>query len=288
MKPPPFRYEKPTSVEGLLATLAEQGDGAKILAGGQSLVPMMNLRLVYPEVLLDINGLSELDYLRLEDGMLRIGALTRHNTLRDSDLLAERCPLAAAAYRHVAHATIRNRGTLGGNLSHADPASEMPAVMLCLEASLVLRSNAGERSVAASDFFQGALTTALQSHELLTEIRIPLAAAGTGWSFQEVSPRKGDFALAAVAATLQVSNGLCQRVRIAHAGVEDRAARAGSAEAGIEGHAPGEELFAAAADEAARAVDPTESYHADGDHKRDLLRALIKRALSEAHGRCGA
>lgn len=288
MKPAGFRYEKATSIDSLLAILTERGDDAKILAGGQSLVPMLNLRLAAPDVLVDINGLSELDYLRVADGKLRIGALTRHKAIKDSPLLAEQCPLMAEAYGHVAHGPIRNRGTIGGNLSHADPASEMPAVALCLDATFVLRSQAGERSLAASDFFLGALETALEPTELLVEMQIPTAPAGEGWSFQEVSPRKGDFALAAVATTARLSNGVCQAVRIAHAGVNDRAARAPGAERMLAGREPSDPLLDEAADSVASSAEPTGTYHADADYKRDLVRALTKRALKQALARCAA
>ncbi len=287
MKPPVFRYEKATSIDSLLAVLAEQGDTAKILAGGQSLVPMLNFRLTSPEVLVDINGLTELDYVRVEDGKLLIGTLTRHKTLKDSSLVAELCPLMTEAYAHVAHAPVRNRGTIGGNLSHADPASEMPAVAMCLDATFVLRAKGGERTVPASDFFLGALETALEPTELLAEVQIPCAPAGEGWSFQEVSPRKGDFALAAVATTLRMSNGVCQSVRIAHAGVNDHAARATEAEQILAGEAPSDERFDETADSVARSVQPTEGYHADEDYKRDLVRALTKRTLKHALERCG-
>ena len=174
MKPPAFRYEKATSIDSLLAVLAEQGDTAKILAGGQSLVPMLNFRLTSPEVLIDINGLTELDYVRVEDGKLLIGTLTRHKTLKGSSLVAELCPLMTEAYAHVAHAPIRNRGTIGGNLSHADPASEMPAVAMCLDATFVLRAKGGERTVPASDFFLGALETALSRRSFSRRCRYPV------------------------------------------------------------------------------------------------------------------
>ena len=288
MKPPAFRYEKAASVDGLLATLAAHGEDAKILAGGQSLVPMLNFRLASPRLLIDINGLVELDYVRAKDGTLHIGALTRHKTLKDSKEVAKHCPLMAEAYGHVAHGPVRNRGTIGGNLSHADPASELPAVMQAAEAEFVLRDKEGERSVAASDFFTGPLETALKPTEFLAEVRVPVAPKGEGWSFQEVSPRKGDFALAAVAVTLGVAGGVCKTVRIAHAGVGDRAVRAREAEDMLIGQAPDEGLFAKAADSAVAAANPTTSFHADDDYKRDLLRTLVGRALAQALRRCGS
>lgn len=288
MKPPPFRYEKPASLDGLLALLADQGEAAKILAGGQSLVPMLNLRVIYPELLIDINGLAELDYVTLQDDRVTIGALTRHQTLRDSPIIAEHCPLMTEAYQHVAHATVRNRGTLGGNLSHADPASEMPAVTQCLDATFLLSSKDGQRSLAASDFFLGTLSTALEPSELLVEIQIPLGTAGQGWAFEEVSPRKGDFAMAAVAVTLAIAEGRCRQVRIAHSGVEDCSARASATEQLLEGGEASDARFAQAAGLLAGSVEPTESYHADAELKRDLLRTLTERALSRAAARCNS
>lgn len=287
MKPPPFRYEKASSIQGLLALLADQGEAAKILAGGQSLVPMLNLRLTYPEVLIDINGLDELDYVRVEGDKVKIGALTRHRTLRDSPIIAEHCPLMAEAYQHVAHVTVRNRGTIGGNLSHADPASEMPAVAQCLDATLLVSSKAGQRQVAASDFFLGALTTALDPSELLTEVQIPVCGPGQGCAFEEVSPRQGDFAMAGVAVTLDLSDGACQSVRIAHCGVEERSSRASAVEASLAGKPAGAAHFAEAAALLAGTVEPTESYHADAELKRDLLRSLTVRALTRAAARAG-
>ncbi len=288
MKPTSFRYEKATSVDGLLALLAEQGDTAKILAGGQSLVPMLNLRLTYPEVLIDINGLDELDYVALEGDRIKIGALTRHRTLRDSPVIAENAPLMAEAYQHVAHATVRNRGTLCGNLSHADPASEMPAVTQCLDASFLVSSKGGQRSLSAGDFFVGALTTVLEASELLVEVQIPISDPGLGWAFEEVSPRKGDFAMAAVAVTLGLAGGNCQSVRIAHCGVEDRAGRATAAEQILKGKPAEAGSFAQSAALLAASVEPTESYHADADLKRDLLRSLTERALARAAARAGS
>lgn len=289
MKPPPFQYEKATSVDGLLAALESHGGNARILAGGQSLVPLMNFRLASPDVLIDINGLAELDYVRVNGDTLSIGALTRHKTLRDSEAVARHCPLMAEAYTHVAHGPVRNRGTIGGNLSHADPASEMPAVAVCLEATLVAKSQGGERSIPATDFFRGALETALEPNEVLAEIQIPVSSDGEGWSFQEVSPRKGDFAIAAVGATLRFADGVCEAARIAHAGIEDRAAKAVAAEQLLVGQPASDDLFDKAAEAAADAVDPTVvNFHGDAAYKRDLVRALTRRTLRQAHARSGA
>ena len=221
MKPPPFDYCCPETLEEALALLAEHGDEAKVIAGGQSLVPMLNLRALHPGVLIDINRLPGLDYIGLEEGQLRIGALARHKAVLGSAAVAEASPLMAEAYPYVSHGPIRNRGTLCGNLCHNDPASEMPAVTLASDAEMVLQSTGGTRTVGAADFFTGTLCTAAEANELLVEVRVPQAPAGQGAGFHEVSPRKGDFAYVAVGATLQVADGACTGARIVCAGVGD-------------------------------------------------------------------
>ncbi len=287
MKPPPFTYARCATVDDALAELAAHGERCKVLAGGQSLVPLLNLRMTNPERLVDINGLTALDYVRVEDGILHIGALARHTTLRDSDLVAEHCPLMNAAYQYVGHKPVRNRGTIGGNLSHAYPASEMPAVVLAVEATMVARSASGERAIAAEDFFVGMLEPELEPDELLVEIRIPVRPPGQGWSFLEVSPRKGDFALVGVGVTVNVQNDVCETVRIAHCGVGDRARRVPEAEQSLLGQKPDEALFRATGERASQLVEPESDYHADASYRRDLVRTLTRRALVEAHERCG-
>jgi CO/xanthine dehydrogenase FAD-binding subunit len=282
MKPPPFEYVRPTDLDGVLAALAQDQEGSKILAGGQSLVPMMNLRVVAPQRLVDINRVPGLDRIHVEGDRLVIGARARHSDVLASALVRQCAPLVASAYREVAHRPIRNRGTLGGNLVHADPASEMPAVMLALDAEMVLRSRGGERRVAAPDFFLGTFETAARGDELLTEIRIPLAAGARRWGFEEVSQRQGDFALVAVAATFNIDGGACARSRLAYAGIADRAIRLAPAEAALDGKAPDAATFAAVAAAAAAAVEPREDIHADGAYRRDLVRTLTRRALEAA------
>ena len=287
MKPPAFHYEKPSSVDGLLDALTQHGDDARILAGGQSLVPMMNFRLVSPGVLIDINGLSELDYIRQDGDTLLIGALTRHTTLDESPLVAEFCPLLAEAYKHVAHVTIRNRGTIGGNLSHADPSSEIPAVCLCLESTMILRSKKETREISAGEFFLGALETALRPDEFLAEIRIPVRKPGAGSAFEEVSPRQGDFATTAIAVTLHLDGGVCRSVAIAHAAVADRPARIEASEAVLVGSRLDDTQITEAADLASVAVEPTViNYHGGDEYKNDLVRVLTKRALHRALENC--
>src|SRR5881397_3603805 len=209
MKPAPFQYVRASSIDDALAGLAGHGDDAKVLAGGQSLIALMNLRLVRPAVLVDINRLSDIAYIRQENGTLAIGALTRQSAVESSDVIARLCPLMAEAIRFVAHRPIRNRGTVGGNLAHADPTSELPAVAVALDATFVARSTDGHRTISAADFFVGLLSSALASKELLTQVCIPIWPAGQGWSFMEVSPRAGDYALVGIAATLRVQDGVC-------------------------------------------------------------------------------
>lgn len=282
MKPAPFDYARPASVTDALALLAARAADAKILAGGQSLVPMMNLRLARPGFLIDINKLAELDYHRVEGGDLVIGALARHAALRASTVVRTACPLMAEAYQHVAHGPIRTRGTLCGNLCHADPASEMPAVILATGATLVLKSARGERRVPADEFFRGAYETATKADELLVEVRLPVALARQGWGFHEVSVRKGDFAMAGVAATLGRAGDKITSAAIAICGVGDRAKRLRTVEATLNGAAIGKATFTRAGEAAAMAVDPQSDVHADAAYRRDLVRTLVARALSDA------
>jgi aerobic carbon-monoxide dehydrogenase medium subunit len=285
MKPAPFTYTRPDSLKEAIKLLATHKDAAKILAGGQSLVPMMNFRLARPDFLIDINRLEELNYHRIEKGELVIGALARHATLRDSDVVQKACPLMADAYQYVAHGPIRNRGTLCGNLCHADPASEMPAVALVSNAVLVLQNKRGERRVAAKDFFLGVYDTVTEPDELLTEVRIPVAPKGQLWSFQEMSIRKGDFALVGVALTLTLSGGLVETAALAVCGVGGKATRLASVEAKLIGSAIDSKVIAKAADAAADAVNPQTDSNADPIYRRDLVRTLVSRALTEANGR---
>lgn len=282
MKPPPFDYERPVDTNGALASLASHGARAKVLAGGQSLLAMLNLRLVAPQYLIDVSRLNELKYIRLAGNELRIGALTTHNTVLKSADVAAHCPIMVEAYRHVSHHAVRNRGTIGGSLCHNDPAAEMPLVVNLLDASLVARSQNGERVIAAAQFFRGNFETALEVDELLTEIRVPIPAKGHGWSFQEVSQRKGDFALVAAAAMLTLENGACRNVRLGFRNVGETIFRLNAVEAQIDGQPPSKRLFATAASAAMKAVEPPSDLHADADYRRDLVKALTERVLDNA------
>jgi carbon-monoxide dehydrogenase medium subunit len=283
MKPPPFEYLRPVDLDGVLTALARDSEVTKILAGGQSLIPMMNLRMVAPKRLIDINRIPGLNRIEIDGDQLVIGALARHTDILASPIVRQNAPLVIAAYRHVAHRPIRNRGTIGGNLAHADPASELPAVMLALDAEILLHSSrSGERRVPAESFFLGVFETAARADELLTQVRIPLSSASRRWGFEEMSQRQGDFALVAVAATFDLDGGRCARAHLSYAGVADHAVRVAAAEAALDGEIPNEATFEAAAAKAAEIVDPPEDVHADAAYRRDLVRALTRRALSAA------
>lgn len=280
MKPSAFHYERPENLQAALALLATGGD-ARILAGGQSLVPMMNYRLAQPACLIDINRVSELDYIRDEGDVIAIGALARHRAIKSSDLIKAHVPIVAEAYDWIAHAAVRNRGTLAGNLCHADAASEMPAIMQILEAELVLSKVGTTRTLPATDFFVGTYETAITEDEMLTEVRIPKPADGTGWGFEEVAMRRGDYAWCTVVATLQISDGTITAPRIAIAGVNDCATRLGAAEDALSGQKPDASLFATIAQDVADAATPAEN----ATYKRDLIRALLPRVLNDAVAR---
>ena len=290
MKPAPFEYHDPTTLDQVLTLLARHGDEAKLLAGGQSLVPMLNMRLARPTVLIDLNRVDGLAYIREEAGVLAIGAMTRHAEIEESALVAARQPLLAEAMRQVGHIQIRNRGTIGGSLAHADPSAELPAVMLALDASLVAAGPSGRRDIAAVDFFIMYYTTALEPGELVVEVRVPVAApTGYGWSFEEVARRHGDFALAGVACALTVdSAGRVAECGLGLTGVGMTPVRAGGAEGLVCGRSGGPVVWAAAGDAVRNAVEPESDVHATAEYRRQLAGVLTHRALARAYERaCG-
>jgi CO/xanthine dehydrogenase FAD-binding subunit len=286
MKPAPFEYERAADLKSALSALARFGKQAKVLAGGQSLIPMLNLRLASTERLIDVGRLDELRYIRVVGNELRVGALTTHNAVLRSPDVAEHCPIMVEAYRLVSHHSVRNRGTIGGSLCHNDPASEMPLVVNLVGATLIARNQSGERAIAADRFFKGNFETALDASELLVEIRLPIPAKGHGWSFQEVSQRKGDYALVAGGAMLAIDGGgVCRRVRLGFRNVGETIFRMPAIEARIEGQAPSAALFSAAAKAAMSAVDPSSDLHADESYRRDLVKVLAERVLATAVAR---
>jgi carbon-monoxide dehydrogenase medium subunit len=288
VKPAPFEYFRPRSLDEALALLAEHGGDAKPLAGGQSLIPAMNFRLAMPAVLVDLNGINELSYIRDDGADVRIGGMTRQRMVERSTLVAQRVPLIAETMPHIAHPAIRNRGTIGGSLAHADPAAELPAVMLALNARLMVSSQSGTREVAADEFFVGLFTTAVQPGELLTEIRIPPTPPRSGFAFQEMSRRHGDFALVGVAAVVQLDErGNCADARIALLSVGDRPMLAAEAGKALMGE-PSAESIAAAADAAAtKDIDPSGDIHASARYRRHLANVLTRRVLTRAFERAG-
>jgi carbon-monoxide dehydrogenase medium subunit len=287
MKPAPFEYVCPRTLDEALSVLAEHGPDAKPLAGGQSLIPALNFRLATPSLLVDLNGLDELSYIEDGAGGLRIGGMTRQRAVERSALVRSRFPLVTETMPHIAHPAIRNRGTIGGSLAHADPAAELPAVMVALNATIALRSKSGDRAVPASDFFVGLFSTALQPGELLTQIRIPPARERSGFAFLEISRRHGDFALAGVAAAVELDEaGRCAGARIALFSVGDRPMPADQANRMLVGQVPSVEVIRAAAEAAAtRDIDPPGDIHASARYRRQLANVLTRRALERAFQR---
>ncbi len=284
MKPAPFVYHRPDTLDEALALLAEHGDEAKPLAGGQSLIPAMNFRLAQPAVLIDLNEVGELAHVGAGDGgTLRIGAMTRQRAVERSPLVRERAPLLHEAMPFIAHPQIRNRGTVGGSLAHADPASELPAVMLALAARFRARSAAAERWIPAPAFFTGLLSTALAPGELLVEIEVSPIAPNTGWAFMEIARRHGDYALVGVATLVSLEAGTCRDVRIALLSVGDGPVVADRGAAILVGEAPTAEAIAAAAHAVATEdIDPPEDVHASSAYRRQLAQVLARRALTRA------
>jgi carbon-monoxide dehydrogenase medium subunit len=287
MKPAPFEYYRPETLDEALTLLARYGGDAKPLAGGQSLIPAMNFRLATPAALVDLNRLTELSYIQDGTGELRIGGMTRQRALERSELVTRRFPLITETMPHIAHPAIRNRGTIGGSLAHADPAAELPAAMLALNATFAATSQTGIRSIRAADFFVGLFSTALAPGELLTQITIPPAARRAGFAFQEISRRHGDFALAGVAAAVHLDEqGRCAGARIALFSVGDRPVLAEHASGALAGEPPSAECIRAAADAAAsQDIDPPSDIHASGRYRRQLVSVLTRRALERAFDR---
>ncbi|MBI2873904.1 MAG: xanthine dehydrogenase family protein subunit M [Firmicutes bacterium] len=282
MKSAPFEYLVPASLAEALETLAGHQDETKVLAGGQSLVPLLKLRLARPRYLLDINRVPELSYLELKDGRLHLGALTRHSALGREPSARGSCPLLAEAAARIGHTAIRNRGTVGGSLCHADPAAELPAAMIALGAELKIDGPGGTRLVPAAGFFQGFMTVDLQPDEILAGLSVPVAGPGTGWSYLEVSRRHGDFAIAGVAVWLSLDDkGLFRQVGIALAGVDDRPWKARACEDFLVGKEAKEEVIAAAREQLA-GFDPTGDIHASREYRELMAGELFVQALRQA------
>lgn len=282
VKPPDFDYERPASVPEAIAFLGAAQEEGKLLAGGQSLMPLLNFRLAHPKLLVDLAEVRQLQGMSMADGWLRIGAMTRTRALEQDPAIQAHLPLLSAAARWVGHVQIRNRGTIGGSLAHADPSAELPAVCLALDAEIVAQGSAGERVIAAGDFVQGFFTTALYSDEVLTTIRVALPPSGTRWGFREFAYRRGDFALAGAALALRLdAQGAVAEPRIAVFGTADRPVRATAAETALQRQRPTaallDEAAGLAADEAG-AEDP----RPDAPYRRSLFATMVRRALDDA------
>jgi len=277
----------PSTVEEAVAFLAEHADSSNVLAGGQSLVPLLNMRLVRPEYIVDLNRVAELDYVRGDDGVVAVGALTRHDTLGRDPLMRRKCPLVARAIPHIGHQGIRYRGTAGGSIAHADPSAELPAVAVALDAKIGLRGPAGARTVAARDFFRTYLTTSIEPGEIVTELRFPVRPDGAGSSIVELARRHGDFALVGVVAEVTLEAGAIRSARLAAFGVDDAARRLPDAEAVLVGEEPMQELLEHAAATAAAAVDPPTDMHASAGYRRAMTGVLVRRALLSAVAEAG-
>jgi carbon-monoxide dehydrogenase medium subunit len=287
MKPPKFDYHAPPTVDEAIALLTRYGGEAKVLAGGQSLVPLLNFRLSRPAALVDLNRIPSLAYIREADGYVRLGAMTRQRTIEFSPVVRRRLPLLAEATAFVGHLPIRTRGTIGGSLAHADPAAEYPATLTALGGEVVVRGPRGERTLQAGDLFQSYLATALGADEILTEVRFPAMPDGAGFAFEEFSRRHGDFAIVGIAAMVRGQGQSCTVARLATAGAGPSPVRLRDAEEILEREGLTEAAIEAAARRAATLVDPPSDIHASADYRRNLTRVLTGRALRRAIARMG-
>jgi aerobic carbon-monoxide dehydrogenase medium subunit len=283
VKPPPLRLQRPRSLEEALALLAEHGDDAKILAGGQSLVPLLNFRLAAPVLLVDLNQVPALAMIDLAEGVVRVGALCPQRDLeRHAEALAA-CPLLRLALPYVGHVATRNRGTIGGSIAHADAAAELPLLLQTLAGEVEVTGPSGVRLVPSEEFFVSHLTSCLEADEIVTEVRFPVTGAGWGSGFAEVAPRHGDYAVCAVACALRVEDGVVAEARLGAGAVSDRPLRLLAAERALVGSHCDAAALASAADEARRAVDPSDGMHASAEYRRHLTGVLVGRAVERAY-----
>jgi carbon-monoxide dehydrogenase medium subunit len=282
MKPPSFDYHAPHSAAEALELLGRYGADARLLAGGQSLVPLLNFRLSAPAVIVDLNRAADLAYIGEANGQVRLGAMTRQRAIEFSPLVKSRLPLLAEATRWVGHLPTRTRGTIGGSLAHSDPAAEYPAVAAALDAELVIRGSAGDRVVRAAEFFVGFMTTALQPGEMLIEVRMAAQPSDSGWAFEEFSRRHGDFAIVGIAAMVAVDGDRFRSARLAACGAGPTAIRLGGAEEILEHGGVDDRYIDDAAARAAELVDPGADLHASVEYRRHLTRVLTRRALKRA------
>jgi aerobic carbon-monoxide dehydrogenase medium subunit len=287
MKPVAFEYHAPSTVDEALALLARYGGEAKLLAGGQSLVPLLNFRLARPAAIVDLNRIPSLAGIREVDGHLAFGAMTRQRTIEFSPVVARRLPLLTEATRWVGHLPIRSRGTIGGSIAHADPSAEYPTVLTALDGEVTVRGPRGERVVGAADLFETYLTTTLAPDDILVEVRLPTMPEGARYAFEEFSRRHGDFAIVGIAAMVVGVGERCTDARLASAGTGPVPVRLRAAEEILQRDGLGDAAIAAAARRAAEIVEPDGDIHASADYRRNLTRVLTERALKRAVGRSG-
>jgi len=282
MLPSRFDYHRAGTMEEVFSLLATHGDEAKILAGGQSLIPMMKLRFASPGHLIDVNQIAGLDSIEEHDGVLRIGALVRHNALAASEVIKARYPAIAAAAPMIADPLVRNLGTIGGSLAHADPAGDLGSVMLSLGGSVVLKSARGERTVPIADFLVDTFTTSIEPDEMLREIQVPMPSGRWGGTYLKLERKVGDFATVGVAVSLELSNGAIGRAGIGMTGVGLKNLQATEAEASLAGATPGEDAFAQAGRLAAVASSPVTDVRGSEEYKRHMVEVYVRRGLARA------
>lgn len=280
MKPAPFEYDAPSTLDEALAILAEHGDDSKVLAGGQSLVPLMNFRLARPARIVDLNGIGSLSHIERRNGSVLIGAMTRHSELEQSETIAAGWPVLTEAVGWVGHQQIRNRGTAGGSVAHADPAAELPAVLAALDASFHIKSRDRSRTLGWRDFFVAELTTALEPDEILVDVEVPALPERCGTGFVEFARRHGDFALGGAAAVISLDgSGRCQTVRLSLLAAAPTPVRALAAEEALTGSVPDEAAIGSAVEASMRGLSPTGDIHGSTEYRLKLLAAMSRRAL---------
>jgi CO/xanthine dehydrogenase FAD-binding subunit len=284
MKPAKFDYYDPMTLDEALTLLDTHQQNGKVLAGGQSLMPLLNMRLARPSIVVDINRIKELNYVRASDGGIAIGAIARQRALQTEKLIAERVPILQEAAYYIAHPQIRSRGTICGSIAHADPAAELPALALALDAEMILTSAKAVRTIGAENFFQSFFTTALEANEILTEVRFPAPPKDSAWSVLEISRRHGDFAIAGIVAglALEPNRQVIARARLVYFGVGPTPTRVKAAEDALIGQAAAEPAFEAAAQSAKQGIDPSNDIHATEEYRRAVAATLTKRALRAA------
>jgi carbon-monoxide dehydrogenase medium subunit len=286
MIPASFEYSAPKTLEEALRLVERHGDEAKILAGGHSLLPLIKLRLAQPRYVIDIGGLRGMSYIREENGQIAIGALTTHADIESSNLLRAKCPLLAETAATIGDVQVRNRGTIGGSLAHADPAADYPAAILAIEAEMIAATSAGTRSIPAAEFFVDMLTTALRSGEILSQIRIAPREPSTGSAYEKMHQPASGFAIVGVAARVKAAkDGKIEKVAVGVTGLGPRAYRASEVEKALVGKKGSEKAFAEAAKQVAQGIDPLSDLHASAEYRREMAAVYARRALEKAFAR---